>query len=387
VEFFKDDVNTLVCGHFSEAYFELNRYILQEGIKTNSRVGLTLEVLNFKTVIQKPLFRSAVAPKRCINIFFHLAESLWVLTGRNDLTFIQLFNSRFARFSDDGESLHGGYGKRLRKWEGKNGDLIDQLFTLTSHLQQNPDLRRSVISLWDPSLDLANPSKDIPCNTQLVLRVKDKALHLTVFNRSNDLHWGYVANIFQFSFLGEMIALLLGKKFVKQTHISQSLHLYLDNKLHEKMEPSALHETFYQKYQPAAFDFSFLYPVEHFASRFKQWDNVFKQLPEQLIQMYDSTSSVIEFDRLIQPLKVTSVSLYEIAYLLGFYLHYKKQISKSIDINAVRVEFAEDLLQKNDLNKFRHQDYFALALNYLVHRMETESVERFKIQDQNMGNY
>ena len=74
-------------------------------------------------------------------------------------------------------------------------------------MNADPDLRRSVISLWNPSLDLGNQSKDIPCNTQLVLRVKGKDFHLTVFNRSNDLHWGYIANIFLFSFLGEIISL------------------------------------------------------------------------------------------------------------------------------------------------------------------------------------
>ncbi len=52
---------------------------------------------------------------------------------------------------------------------------------------------------------------------------------MTVFNRSNDLHWGlHAVNIPQFGILLEYLAARLGVAVGTQTHISQSLHIYLD---------------------------------------------------------------------------------------------------------------------------------------------------------------
>ena len=143
-ELHKGDANTLICQSFSDCYPALNNYILSDGIKTESRLGPTLETLNFKIVIKDPLKRSTIALNRNSNIFFHLAESIWVLSGRNDLEFIEIFNSRFKEFSDDGKTLHGAYGKRMRNWNSTNGtETVDQLFKITSLLNSDPEIGRA----------------------------------------------------------------------------------------------------------------------------------------------------------------------------------------------------------------------------------------------------
>ena len=388
-ELHKGDANTLVCQSFSDSYHGLNQYILNDGIKTESRLGPTYEILNFKTVIQNPLYRCTVSLNRNINIFFHLAESIWVITGRNDLEFMEIFNSRFQKFSDDGKTLHGAYGKRLRKWNNaKSNEILDQLFKISSLLNSDPDLRRSVISFWDPLLDLGNSSKDIPCNTQLVLRVKDNDLYLTIFNRSNDLHWGYIANIFQFSFLGEIISLLLNKNYSTQTHFSQSLHIYTENTLVRAMAKSDIHNNFYTNYKPCLFSFNFNNSIENFKDRFVEIDIVFKEIAEIILDFNKTTSkSFQDILDIIEPLHSKSKSIYEIAYLLLLFVSYRKELKAVSDKNDLRVKYADYLLKKNYLDKFQHSDYFALALNYFVRRMDNLSKLEFTITDYLMGQY
>lgn len=383
------DANTLVCQSFSDCYPTLNKYILKDGVKTESRLGLTYETLNFKIVIREPLKRCTVALNRNSNIFFHLAESLWVLSGRNDLEFIEIFNSRFSEFSDDGKTLHGAYGKRMRNWNGVNGsEKVDQLFKITSLLNSDPDLRRSVISLWNPSLDLGSVSKDIPCNTQLVLRVKGNDFHLTVFNRSNDLHWGYIANIFQFSFLGEIISLLINKKYVKQTHFSQSLHIYTENNLIREVAESDIQSSFYSQYIPNDFNFNFENSTEHFKERFSELDTVLKNVAEMVLEFYKSdVKSLPDLLNALEPLRSKSQSIYEVAYLLMLFVSYKKELKKELNKNKLRMQYADYLVEKNRLDKFRHQDYLALALNYFVQRMNNETKTKYTITDSHMGEY
>lgn len=385
----KGDANTLVCQSFSDCYHELNKYILTEGVKTESRLGLTYETLNFKIVIRNPIHRCTVSLNRNSNIFFHLAESLWVLSGRNDLEFIEIFNSKFPEYSDDGKTLHGAYGKRMRNWNSTNGsETVDQLLKITSLLNSDPDLRRSVISLWNPTIDLGNKSKDIPCNTQLVLRVKGNDFYLTIFNRSNDLHWGYIANIFQFSFLGEIISLLINKKYVKQTHFSQSLHIYTENNLIREVGESDIHSSFYSQYKPNNFNFTFENSTENFRDRFTEIDSVFKNITEMILGFYKSeTQSLSDILKGIEPLRSKSKSAFEITYLLTLFVGYKKELKTTSNKNELRMQFANYLLEKNQIDKFNHQDYFALALNYFVQRMEKESKLKFTITDSLMGQY
>ena len=78
--------------------------------------------------------------------------------------------------------------------------------------------------------------KDIPCNDIVMLKIREGKLITTIGNRSNDLHLGLPTNIFQFSFLTELIAGALGVELGTQTHNSQSLHVYSWNKSAEVMD-------------------------------------------------------------------------------------------------------------------------------------------------------
>ncbi|KAA6322412.1 Thymidylate synthase [termite gut metagenome] len=390
-DFYKKDANTLVCNKISDCYVDLNNYIKEEGIIKDSRIGKTFEVLNFKTVIKQPLSRCLVAQNRNANIFFHLAESLWIFSGRNDLEFINLFNSRFKEYSDDGISLHGAYGERLRFWKTLNGEsFLDQLFLNTAMLAKDPNTRRSVFSLWNPLLDLENQSRDIPCNIQLAIKIHENDLYLTIFNRSNDLHWGFVADIFQFSFMGEIIALLLNKNFIAQTHLSQSLHIYQNNELISSIEQTNIHCSFFSKYKPSPFLFTFENSISNFSERFNEIDMIFKDLNNSIIQKSRETTR-IELDDILSfsiQYKNKSQSVFEIAFLLFLSLSFKKSMEVTINKDNLRCEYADFLIHVWKIHRFVHADYHALALNYFVRRISYQSLKlKYIEKDSNIGQY
>ncbi|MGO4773599.1 thymidylate synthase [Flavobacterium sp. W22_SRS_FK3] len=379
---FKTGIDTMIASSFSDFYFDINEYIKQEGNSLNSRIGETYEISNFKTTLTNPLNRCTISQNRNVNIFFHLAESLWVFTGRNDLEFISLFNSKFHQYSDDGQTLHGAYGNRIRNWKS-NGFKIDQLLKLTQLLKDSPESRRTVINIWNPELDLQSKSKDIPCNTQLVFKIYEDKLNLTIFNRSNDLHFGYVANIFQFSFMGEIIAFILNKKYNSQTHISNSLHVYTNNNLCNTLIKNNIAKTFYKNYPPSNFSFNFESKSKNEQDKLNELDASFNDSIELLIEfsnLKDIELNVIRSK--ITKFKKTSSSLYEIVYLLSIYIYYKNK-SQLENIDELRNKIIHILYEDNKTINFKHKDFYGLALNYFV----TRSSKKFDLFEEEMGSY
>lgn len=164
--------------------------------------------------------RTILLAGRGWNPAFALVEAAWVIAGRKDVKTLAEFIETFDRYSDDGQTLQGAYGDRLRHFFGR-----DQIERAIEELTKHPSSRRVVLSLYAPS-DLGLDSKDIPCNTQVALRRVKGRLDMTVFNRSNDLWLGVPYNWFVFRVLQHMIADRLDIPCGVQRHVSNCLHLY-----------------------------------------------------------------------------------------------------------------------------------------------------------------
>lgn len=178
------------------------------------------------TMYRNPLERVLLDPGRDANPFFHFFEAMWILAGSNAVGVPKMFLPRIVDYSDDGDTFHGAYGFRLRHW-GDDG--LDQIAKVIDLLQEKPDTRQAVLSIWDPVQDLGTTTKDTPCNDMVMLKVRDGRLNMTVCNRSNDVIWGaYGANVVQFSILQEFIAACVGVGVGRYTQISDSFHVYDD---------------------------------------------------------------------------------------------------------------------------------------------------------------
>ena len=250
---------------FSLLYPMINEQIFKHGNNSDSRNGNTVEYLNWKTEILSPRYRCVGGNNRDMNIFFLLAEAMWIWTGRRDVGFLDMFNSNMKQFSDDGKVFHAPYGFRMRHF-GRHSDSnefdydTDQFEEAIKMLMKDPETRRCVIQIWNADLDLNTDSKDLPCNDLVMLQQRGGKLHMTINNRSNDLHWGLPTNVFQFSFILECLCACLDMKMGTQTHNSKSLHIYLNSmssKIAERMLKAEETHLYEGAVRPLPFDFKF----------------------------------------------------------------------------------------------------------------------------------
>ena len=77
------------------------------------RTGEVSEIKGVNFTLENPLEREVNVPPRRASLPAQIAETLWVLSGRNDVEFISHYLPRAKDFSDDGVVWRAGYGPRL----------------------------------------------------------------------------------------------------------------------------------------------------------------------------------------------------------------------------------------------------------------------------------
>ena len=216
----------LVFGrNVNEAYTIGLNMLIDKGWSESSRMGDVVSMTGpVTTRYEKPCERVLFNAVRDANPFFHFMEGLWMLAGRRDVEWIERYNNTFKQFSDDGVIFNAAYGYRWRHQFKK-----DQLNTAITHLKVDPTSRRCVVSMWDPYADFDEHGKDFPCNLNIAFRVLAGSLHMTVFNRSNDIIWGaYGANAVHMSMMQEYVAAMLDLKVGHYHQVSNNYHAYKD---------------------------------------------------------------------------------------------------------------------------------------------------------------
>ena len=376
--------NTVSTPNFSASYPILNKYLMESGSSVPSRNGGTKEILNFKTELTNPYLRCVGGFGRDMNIFFLLAEAFWIFSGRKDVAFLKIFNERMGDYSDDGKSFHAPYGFRLRHYginsfdtlteENKHsGQGLDQIEKAVKMLSNNPDDRRVVLSIWNPDLDLATTSLDLPCNDLLMFKIRNGQLHTTISNRSNDLHWGLPTNIFQFGTVSELLALTLGVELGTQVHNSQSLHYYLENQIAWKL---------YENYQMLANDKDKiegdLYNVcgsKPFIKMDYNFDkignvdltpnNKLSQLDSIINQMIDRSTEPFNID-FAKALGEKSIYFLTTYTLLTIYVEYKQKTPS----DSARLAALDKVIMLGDLIKRPKCDLIVMAQNFFLSRVK-----------------
>lgn len=207
----------------SEALPFICSRLLDIGDEVGSRNGRVKEFLNAQIVITDPQRREVLTLNRKANVFAQIAETMWILSGRNDVKWLSAYLPRALDYSDDGETWRGGYGPRIR---GDKDYPIDQIAHVLDTLEADPLSRRAVVSIYDPERDIP-AGKDVPCNDFLQFQSRLGALHMSVTVRSNDIMWGWSGiNAFEWSTLQEIMAHLLGLSVGTLAFNIGNLHLY-----------------------------------------------------------------------------------------------------------------------------------------------------------------
>lgn len=201
----------------NEALPDLCRGLLSNGEEVGSRLGeRVMEQTAVSVTLERPWERYITLQARRANVSAQIAETMWVLAGRDDIGWLSHYLPRARDFSDDGRTWRGAYGPRIQRQ-------LEHVITL---LQQDQTSRRGVVSIYNPDVDMRG-SKDVPCNTQLQFLSRLGKLEMIVTTRSNDLVWGWSGiNAFEWSVLQEVVADQLGVRPGPIHFNIGSLHIY-----------------------------------------------------------------------------------------------------------------------------------------------------------------
>lgn len=371
---FYPELGVAKADTFSQVYPKINAYLMNDKEWQPSRDGNVKEILDFKTVLTNPYRRLVGGYNRNINPFFLFAEAIWIFEGRKDLRFLHLFNKNMDNFSDDGKVFHAPYGFRLRHWGVRSEDKFceenlhaaqgyDQIADAIKIFENNHNTRQVVLMIWNPDFDLGTKSKDIPCNDAIMLKIRDEKLVTTVQNRSNDLHWGLPTNIFQFSFLTEVMANCLGIELGTQTHNSQSLHVYDWNEIATRMLTSPAYELYSEGSMERRMDFNFSHDIA--GNRLREVDyflsiiiNNLEKISRGADESSDEIASLADF----------SVYFHRIYLYLKIYLKYKAAISVNKEARPYEAEKAIECIDNVDGGD-TNWDVSLLARNWFAKKM------------------
>lgn len=204
-----------------DVYIDMLKTLMKDGVEVSPRGFKTLEMPATTTiVVEKPNQSMVTIPERKALLSFYFGEFIWMLSGSNDLEHVAHYLKGWRRFSDDGKTLNGAYGKRIFDWNG-----INQFDEVYKKLKNDIHCRQAVISIYNPEKDLL-PTKDVPCNDFIQFYVRNNKLCCTVYQRSCDIISGLTYDMHMFSMFQSLMAGRLGLKIGNYTHIANSLHLY-----------------------------------------------------------------------------------------------------------------------------------------------------------------
>lgn len=222
-------MNVIYANNVPQAYTEAIIKLRIWGEEEESRNGPVITSQDPVLLqIQRPTERVLFDKVRNANPFFHVMEFVWMMSGSNNVKWIEQFNKKFRDYADVGtDVIHGAYGHRWLHHFDRN-----QIQVVGDTLRNDPTSRRCVMGMWDPRVDLS-PHNDLPCNTQIMFRAISQgsksrhALDMTVINRSNDLIWGMLgANAVHMTYLHELVAWIAGMSVGLYSVFTNNLHIY-----------------------------------------------------------------------------------------------------------------------------------------------------------------
>lgn len=125
------------------------------------------------------------------------------------------------------------YGSRMRAWQGKDGEIIDQIADMIEYLKKDIYRKSALAITWIVEDELTrrykNKDKNSPCIILVQPNIQEGVLHLTAYIRSNDMFRAWPLNAFGLRKLQKIIVSSFGVEMGSLTTISNSAHIYQDN--------------------------------------------------------------------------------------------------------------------------------------------------------------
>jgi thymidylate synthase len=211
-------IETFSAATLDDLLHELYNALLARGTAVRASRGDTLELAAGALELTNPLARLSRSEARGI-VFTCLGELCWYLAGDDSLETIRYYLPAYVKEAVGGKVL-GAYGPRL--FGSPPGDQVENLLRL---LRARPQSRRAVLQLFDAK-DLRRAVGDVPCTCTLQFLVREDALDVIAYMRSNDAVKGLTHDVFCFTMLQELVARTLNLRLGRYCHMVGSLHLY-----------------------------------------------------------------------------------------------------------------------------------------------------------------
>ena len=211
-----------------QTYLDLLRRILDEGVERGDRTGTgTLSVFGHQMRFDLSEGFPAVTTKR-LHWPSIIHELLWFLSGDTNVRYLQENKVRiWNEWADEEGNLGPVYGKQWRKWEAKDGRIIDQISEAIDLIKTNPSSRRILVSAWN--VGELDDMALMPCHAFFQFYVADGKLSCQLYQRSADVFLGVPFNIASYALLTHMMAQVCGLGVGDFIHTICDAHLYLNH--------------------------------------------------------------------------------------------------------------------------------------------------------------
>lgn len=235
-------------------YLDLERHILEHGVKKSDRTGTgTLSIFGHQMRFDLKWFPIVTTKKLHLKSIIY--ELLWFLRGEMNIRWLQERGvTIWDEWADTKGDIGPAYGEQWRKWPnwvlvpghaGPNYDWIpdemanrpiDQVAEAVELIKHNPDSRRIIITAWNPA-DV--PKMKLPaCHCLSQFYVAEGKLSCQVYIRSWDVFLGGPFNIASYALLTMMLAQVAGKGVGELVVTSGDTHLYLNHLEQAKLQLS-----------------------------------------------------------------------------------------------------------------------------------------------------
>lgn len=199
--------------HINTIWIDLLHELLSRGRPVAPRGFGIKEIDGVQLRLVNPLGNVLHHTGRGISYRFMVAEWLWMYFGHDDVKTIAQYNPQIAKFSDNGIDFNGAYGVPL----------VAQWDRVRDLLRRDPDTRQAIIQIYKPP---TRPTKDVPCTINMQFLLRDGKLETIANMRSSDVWLGLPYDVYNFTMLGQCMAVDVDAAPGSLTMHLGSSHLY-----------------------------------------------------------------------------------------------------------------------------------------------------------------
>ena len=217
-----------------QQYLDLLQHVLNNGTRKEDRTGTgTISVFGYQMRFDlQDGFPLLTTKKLHTKSIIH--ELLWFIAGDTNIKYlndngVNIWNE----WADENGELGPVYGKQWRKWETKDGRVIDQLTNVIEMIKRNPDSRRLIVSAWNVAVvdKMALPPGHTMFQFYVAPPNESKGetlprLSCQLYQRSADIFLGVPFNIASYAMLTMMVAQVCNMLPGTFVHTFGDAHIY-----------------------------------------------------------------------------------------------------------------------------------------------------------------